>query len=185
MKLFRLHITRIYGFFLLILGIGLNVTNISDQEVHHAAFTSWLGSQLKNDDSEALKKLDNLTNDKSELEDVIRKASEVVTSYADDFNLPVGSDDNEPDADQVFHLLLTQWNQFQHSEAGMSKAVLVETVKPQTILPNDGKLHQSNAVQIQNSNSHSTSELNDESVDFSSSSYFISPLSGGIAIGAP
>jgi hypothetical protein len=184
MKLFRLHITRIYGFFLILIGIGLSIANITEQKAHHAAFTSWLGSHLKNDESEAHKKLDNLSNDQSELEEVIRKASEVVTSHADDFKLPV-SEDEEASEELVYQLLLTQWNQFQNTEAGMSKAVIVETVKPQTILPNDGKSSNSDGISLKIPTPN-TESIQAKTSDFSpNSSFLFSPLESGIAIGAP
>ncbi len=185
MKLFRLHITRTYGFLLLLIGIGLNISSISEQKVHHAAFTSWLGSHLKNDDSEAHKKLNTLSTDHSELEEVIRKASEVVTSHVDDFKLPVGSDENEPNADQVFHLLLSQWNQFQHTEAGMGKAVLIESVKVQTILPNDGKFVTADFSDQRKSVQESNLNIELNSDEIRSSSFLLSPLESGTAIGAP
>ena len=182
--MFRLHITRVYGFFLILLGIGLSIANISEQKAHHAAFTSWLGSHLKNDESEAHKKLDKLSNNQSELEEVIRKASEVVTSHADDFKLPVGSEDKTSE-ELVFHLLLTQWNQFQNTEAGMSKAVFIETVKPQTILPNDGKFSNSSGITLRNQTPKSDL-VQSKKIEFSpNSSYLFSPLESGIAIGAP
>lgn len=184
MKLFRLHITRIYGLFLILIGIGLSLANISEQKVHHSAFTAWLGSHLKNDDSEAHKKLDKLSNNQSELEDVIRKASEVVASHADDFKLPVGEND-EPSEELVFQLLLTQWNQFQNTEAGMSKAVIVETVKPHTILPNDGKFSNSDGVSIKRQTPKAESVRTKNSVFSPNSSHLFSPLESGIAIGAP
>ncbi len=184
MKLFRLHITRIYGLFLVLIGIGLSIANISEQKAHHSAFTAWLGSHLKNDDSEAHKKLDNLSNDQSELEDVIRKASEVVASHADDFKLPV-SDDEETSEELVFQLLLAQWNQFQNSEAGMSKAVIIDTVKTQTILPNDGKVSTSDGISLKKT-TPKTESVHGKNSEFSpNSSYLFSPLESGIAIGAP
>ncbi len=185
MKVFRSHITRIYGFVLLLLGIGLNVANISEQNVKHAAFTSWLGSHLKNSDSEAQEKLDHLSTVQSELEDVIRLASEVVTSHVEDFELPVNSSDDEPDSDQVYHLLLTQWNQFQHSEAGMGKAVLIEHAKPLTILPNDGKYSQNDGINLKTVTPNSELFHSSNAEVLLISSYFLSPNESGIAIGAP
>ena len=185
MKLFRLHITRIYGFFLLLIAIGLNIANITEQKAHHEAFTSWLGSQLKNDDSEARLKIDNLSTDQSELEVVIRKASEVVTSYADDFKLPVGTEDEIPNSEQVFHLLLTQWNQFRNTEAGMSKAVLVESAKAQTILPNDGKIVISSTTNQRKTELKNPSTYLVNAENSLNLSFFLSPLESGTAIGAP
>lgn len=183
MNLFRSHILRVYGFLLLLVGIAFNLADTSEQKVNHAAFTSWLGTHLKNDNSEAHQKLSDLSKNQSGLEETIRKASELVSTHADDFEFPVGTEDESPE--QVFHLLLKQWNHFQNSEAGMGKAVLVESVKPTTILPNDGKIVASSLSKTQISGSKTSSEFISNPETTLSSSYLLSPLKSGTAIGAP
>ena len=58
----------------------------------------------------------------------------MVVSHSDDFKFPVHEDEKN-NRELVFHLLLTQWTQIQHTEAGMSKAVFLETAKPTPCSP--------------------------------------------------
>lgn len=120
------------------IGITLHLAGDSEQQAHHAAFTSWLGSHLKNVDSEAHLALEKLSKDNAALDEVIRKASELVASHSDDFTLPLdAASDEQGESEDMYHLLLEQWNHFQNSEAGMGKAIFVEAAKSTTILPND------------------------------------------------
>ena len=184
MEIFRLHITRIYGLILILAGIGLSSINISKQKVNHEAFTSWLETHLKNDESEAQKKLNYLTKHQLGTEEIIRRASQVVVSHPDDFTLPVGENE-ETGQELVYHLLLTQWNQFQYTEAGMSKAVLVETAKPHTILPHNGKLNNLDAILAKKPIPNSYKAQFSNSLVTPNSSHLLSPHKSGTAIGAP
>ncbi len=184
MHRFRSHSIRVHSLVLLLTGLALNIASLTDQKVTHEAFTSWLGSHLQNDDSEAHKKLNILSNDKSGLDEVIRKASKVVASHADDFTLPV-SENEETNQELVYRLLLTQWNQFQHTEAGMSKAVLFETAKSHTILLNDGKFDHLDGNTLRKITSKKKFISLHQSEFPTNSDYFLSPLKSGIAINAP
>ena len=184
METFRLHITRIYGLILILAGIGLSSINISKEKVNHEAFTSWLETHLKNDKSEAQKKLDHLSKHPSGTEEIIRKASEVVVSHPNDFKFPV-EEEEKNNHELVFHLLLTQWIQIQHTEDGMSKAVLLETVKPHTILPHDGKFKNLNAISVKKPTSNSHKPQCSNSLVTPNTFHLLSPLKSGTAIGAP
>ena len=108
----------------------------------------------------------------------------MVVSHATDFEFPIG-EDQETSQELVFHLLLTQWNQIEHTEAGMKKAVLLETAKPHTILLNDVHLDYSNGV----SQKKPISKANNSQLTASgfslNASHLLSPLKSGTAIGAP
>ena len=184
MEIFRLHITRIYGLILILAGIGLSSINISKQKVNHEAFTSWLETHLKNDESEAQKKLDHLSKHPSDAEEIIRKASEVVVSHSDDFKFPV-HEDEKSNRELVFHLLLTQWTQIQHTEAGMSKAVFLEIAKPYSMLPNDGKFNNLDALSAKKPIPNLFKSHYSNSLVSPSSSHLLSPLKSVTAIGAP
>lgn len=184
METFRLHITRIYGLILILAGIGLSTINISKQKVNHEAFTSWLETHLKNDKSETQKKLDHLSKHQSGTEEIIHKASEVIVSHPDDFKFPV-EEEEKSNQELVFHLLLTQWIQIQHTEAGMNKVVLLETVKPHTILPHDGKFKNLDALSVKKPMSNSYKPQRSNSLVTPNTSHLLSPLKSGTAIGAP
>ena len=184
MNLFRSHIFRLYGFLWLLMGIVFNLATSSEQKVTHAVFKSWLKTHLKNDESEAQKKLNHLSKHQFGTEEIIRRASQVVASHPDDFTLPVGENE-ETSQELVYHLLLTQWNQFQYTEAGMSKAVLVETAKPHTILPHNGKFNNLDAILAKKPIPNSYKAQFSNSLVTPNSSHLLSPLKSGTAIGAP
>lgn len=186
MKIFRSHILRSYSFFVLMIGIALHLVGDSEQQAHHEAFTSWLGSHLKNSDSEAHQALENLSKDHSELDEVIRKASELVASHADDFSLPMDSStDENGESDGMYHLLLEQWNHFQNSEAGMGKAIFVESAKSTTILPNDGKFASFAGLSSIPPAAQHFFDGNTQDAQNITSSYLLRPMASGTAIGAP
>ena len=184
MKFFRSHIARLTGFFMLMMGMALHHTLPSDNESGQNGFTSWLGSHLKTQDDSVLDKIDELASGDHKLDDVIRKASEIVFTHSDDFELPV-SDDNDATEEDLYKLLLTEWNSFRNSGNGMGKAVLIEHLKPQTIIPTDGHLlgyaitKTTPAFDVYDEFVHYNLELSP------SESYILSPLKSGTAIGAP
>lgn len=186
MKIFRSHILRAYSFFVLMIGITLHLAGDSEQQAHHAAFTSWLGSHLKNVDSEAHLALEKLSKDNAALDEVIRKASELVASHSDDFTLPLdASSDEQGESEDMYHLLLEQWNHFQNSEAGMGKAIFVEAAKSTTILPNDGKFASMAGLSTLSTGAQVYPAENSQGAKEFSTSFLLRPLASGTAIGAP
>lgn len=159
------------------------VKPVSDN-AKHDAFTSWLKSNLKSSGNTAVvDELMKLSSSQEELESVIRRASHLVKTHADDFQLPV--DARSEDENKVFQILLQEWNAYQNSSSGMGKAVFIKQVKPNSALPVDGytlfarppATHQSSAIGL--------GEYNTELLASAYTHYQLSPLSGGIAIGAP
>lgn len=184
MKFFRSHIARLTGFFMLMIGMALHHTIPSENESGQNGFTSWLESHLKTQDNSVLNKIDELATGEEELDKVIRKASEIVYSHSDDFELPV-SDKNGTTEEDLYHFLLTEWNSFKNSGNGMGKAVLIEHFKPQTVLPNDGHLL-GYAITKTTPGFDVYNEFALYNIELSpSESYILSPLKSGTAIGAP
>ena len=185
MKMFRSHIARLSGFIMLTIGMVLHYAKPADSKTDHSAFTSWLGSHLKTQDHDVLDELESLSEEVGELETVIRKASELVFSHSDDFKLPVSEEGEESSKDEVYHLLLTQWNNYQSSGSGMGKAVFIQNIKPQTILPTDG--HFLSSVLTKQSMHYDVDEVSDlgDHELASGNAYILSPLKSGTAIGAP
>ena len=185
MKIFRSHIARISSFFILILGMVLHFTKPIEENAGKDAFAFWLESHLKTQNSAVIDQIEALTNDSEELETIIRKASELILSHSDDFELPVSKRDSDSSKEDLYQLLLTEWNSYQNSTSGMGTAVFIQNIKPQTILPSDSPFN-STAItkasqhfdvdQITDINSHELSRSN---------SHFLSPLKSGTAIGAP
>ncbi|GAB5409933.1 MAG: hypothetical protein BalsKO_22980 [Balneolaceae bacterium] len=166
------------------IGMALHFAKPIEDKAGQNAFAFWLESHLKTENDDVLSEIEALSNNSEELESIIRKASELVLSYSEDFELPASNDETSSEED-LYHLLFTEWNNYQNSASGMGKAVFVQNIKPQTILPTDGQFY-SSAVSTNLSHfdiDHSTG-LNSyalESID----SYILSPLKSGTAIGAP
>lgn len=185
MKIFRTHIARISSFFLLLIGMALHFAKPINNKTGQDAFTSWLGSHLKTQNDTVLHEIEALSENSSELETVIRRASELVYSHSEDFKLPVSENDEHSSEEDLYHLLLTEWNNYQTSGSGMGKAVFLQNIKPQTVLPSDGHYFSSalskNALtfdldHVTDLGSHELAAGNE---------YILSPLKSGTAIGAP
>lgn len=170
---------------MLTIGMVLHYAKPLDSKTDHSAFTSWLGSHLKTQDHDVLDELESLSEEDGELESIIRKASELVFSHSEDFKLPVSEGEDDSSEDQVYHLLLTQWNNYQNSGSGMGKAIFTQNIKPQTILPTDGH-HLSSVLtkQALHYDVDEVSDLGDHELT-SGNAYILSPLKSGTAIGAP
>lgn len=184
MKLFRSHIARLSGFFMLMLGMALHYAAPANEKSNQNAFTSWLGSHLKTQDDTVLSKIDALSEENLELEHLIREASKLVHTNSDDFELPV-SDDTESSEEALYHVILTEWNNYNNSSSGMGTAVLVKHLKPQTVLPSDSHFLASG---IQKNSSNFDLDLPFELYSQNSQiskSFILSPLKSGTAIGAP
>ena len=135
---------------------------IQEKETQNA-FTSWLDSQLLSDDADVRTELEELSNENDAFDSVIRKASKLVKAHSDDFKLPITEE--ESSEDQVYHLLLSQWNAFQNSGNGMSKAVFIEQGKSQVALPIDGKHSKTSGTNNEHSLSSSINVRQIESVN--------------------
>lgn len=185
MKFFRLHISRLTGVLLLTLGMVMHFAKPVEENTSHDAFTSWLSTHLKTQNHTVLDEIEALSTDSEELESVIRKASELVLSNTDDFELPISTNNESSSEEDLYHLLLTEWNIYQKSSSGMGKAVFIQNIKPQTILPTDTQFFSSAIAKnelhydVDHNTNCGTVELT------SATAYILSPLKSGTAIGAP
>lgn len=183
MKFFRSHIARLSGFIMLMVGIALHYAQPLDEKADHSLFTNWLESHLKTQDLDVIDKLDQLSTQNADLESVIREASELVTSHRDDFELPVSNEDSSEE--ENYQLLLKEWKNYQTSGNGMGKAVLNHTIKPQTILPNDGQLLKTALIKkAAPVEKPQLLELYTQELS-SGNSFTLSPFKSGSAINAP
>jgi hypothetical protein len=153
------------------------------EQANHDAFTSWLQSNLKTGNNASVSnQIKNLHSENDELESIIRQASALVKAHSDDFELPV--DAQSKDENEVFQLLLKEWNAYQ-SSSGMGKAVIVKQAKPHSVLPIDGLAFAGNNIQNQKTFSPLTLSGSAATPAAESFDFNIAPLSGGTAIGAP
>lgn len=184
MNFFRTHITRTFNVVLLLAGLVLYFMKPVSENGNHDAFTSWLQSNLKSgNNTSVLDQIKGLQAHEGELESVIRKASALVKANAEDFKLPV--DTASKDENEVFQVLLKEWKAFQYSSAGMGKAVLIKQAQPYSLLPIDGFTFGSKSIAQYQKPEPSEAGFPFEYFSVPAFNYQISPLSGGIAIGAP
>ena len=175
---------RFSGFIMLTLGIMLHHARPADSKTSHDAFANWLGSHLKSENDSVLDQIDALNKHDRELDEVIRDASELVYEHADDFKIP-GSDTDNSSEEDLYQLLITEWNNYRNSGNGMGKAVLIENLKPQTVLPTDGYAFTSIPART-HPDSDVTRDALPEAPEYTSTEqYTLSPLKSGTAIGAP
>lgn len=118
---------------LILLGLFAHFAEPIQENKVHTEFASWLNAKVKTENDSSVRQLiDELSYDKSELNEVIRKASDIVSNNSDDFELPVSDDDS------VLEVIIDQWNAYQNAAAGMGKAVITENVKSNAISQKDG-----------------------------------------------
>ncbi len=179
-KFFRTHIITTPGVLTLMLGFILHFAQPVQKSDRQNAFTSWLDGHLKSDDSNDVREqLRELGGEEEALEELIRKASEVVALHTEHFELPFSSSDK----DQVFDLLITEWNAYQNSSTGMSKAVMPETSKSSAVQLDGKTLSKATAASAPDCSASGLPVLN--SWDAMIPPNTLLPLQSGIAINAP
>lgn len=164
-------------------GTGLYLVRPVQAEASSNAFASWLKTVVKKGDTGNLRRqIYQLKESESSLNLLIRKASEMVSRYNDAFNLPLT--DNTPDSGQVYNLLIVEWNSYQTGN-GMGKAPVPKTVKSNLTPPADKFSHFYSPAVERTFYTGNYALTETGPVTPPSVSYKITPLSGGIAIGAP
>ena len=146
-------------------------------------FTNWLQSVTKKAHASDLEhKLATLKKSTVDLNRLIEEASRIVSKNNDDFNLPL---DPSSASERVHHILLVEWNQFQ---TGNSMAAIppVPTIKPFVTFQSPKAL--SGPVDLLAMPTDPVCQfingfLGEQSVFISS--FFKTPMVGGVAIGAP
>ncbi len=100
---------------------------VQDHKVH-SEFTSWLDAKVKSEENASLRLLiEDLADDETELNEVIRKASDIVSENSDDFELPFS------EGEDAYRVIIDQWNAYQNSAAGMGTAVITENIKSNAV----------------------------------------------------
>lgn len=180
----RFHITKLFLAGLIWSGIGLYLVRPVHGEDRPDEFTRWLETVVKKDtDSGSLQKqIYRLNDSEYTLNALIHEASEIVSRYNEDFNLPLKSHDS--DSDHVYAVLVLEWNSYQTGD-GMGKAPIPKTVRP-GLHPTTDKYAQGFGSKIKKtSESRCPIPTGTEPVRGRTVIHTVEPLSGGIAIGAP
>lgn len=184
MKFFRTHIARSFSVGLLLAGLVFYFMKPVSTPDQHEKFAFWLQSNLKaKSNTDVAKQIRSLSSNSGELETVVREASALVKAHADDFELPI--DQQSQDENEIFDLLISEWDAYQNSSNGMGKAVMVKQTHPQTVLPVDG-ISFGGKLATQATPNFSLLKYVLPAQKLSTvGSYFSIPLIGGTAINAP
>lgn len=184
MKFFRTHIVRSFNVGILLAGLLFYFMKPVSDNAEHNAFASWLQSNLKSDtNTNVADQIRGLSSADKKIESVIRQASALVKAHADEFKLPV--DTQSKDENEVFQLLLKEWNNYQNSSTGMGKAVIIKQAQPNSVLPVDGFSFGNKLLTSQYSAIFTDDGVTGEQIIATSHSFHTSPLTGGTAINAP
>ncbi|MEX0844137.1 MAG: hypothetical protein WD022_02605 [Balneolaceae bacterium] len=184
MKFFRTHITQSINVGFLLAGLVFYFMKPVSESTTHDAFAAWLQSNLKSESNAFVaQQIKSLHHQDDKLESIIRQASALVKAHADDFELPFNSESQNEN--EVFQVLLKEWNAFQNATSGMGKAVLIKQANPHSILPVDGMNFSGKSVTQIHTPMLNDSDQNIDPISAPFFNYYLSPLSGGIAIGAP
>lgn len=182
MNRFRTHIARFVVVLLICSGFALSLVQPTQAKHTTGAFADWLSTMTKAADGAELKQeLENLRHSNAHLEKVIAQASEIISKNNEEFSF---SYENSMASQQLYQMLLIEWNQFQTANA-MSSLPVQQIVK--SLVP--VKTDKSSAGNFWVSAEKGASNI----LSFSDRSVFpeaavaaaIVPMAGGIAIGAP
>lgn len=183
MKFFRTYLIRFAGTICLLSGMTSYFLNPADKNGQHDEFAIWLQSHLKTqNNSDVAEKISAFSFSDEQFEVILLKASKLVQSHLQDFELPHKKD--AADENEMMQLLLTEWNAFQDFSKGMGKAAIIKNAKPNSILPT-GTLAFSGKFSIHQPFFDLPVSSGFEYVESLPQNFKISPLIGGTAIGAP
>lgn len=184
MNFFRTHIIRSYSAALLLAGILIYFLKPAGVHETHDAFALWLQSNLKNNDNAGVvDEIRGLSSSQEGFESVVRQASVLVKAHAEDFELPVRNDSQ--DENEVYQLLIQEWNSYQNSSSGMAKAVIVKQAQTYSLIPSDGFSSNSKISGIHTTSEPKISVYENNPDTKPSFSYHLSPITSGTAINAP
>jgi hypothetical protein len=181
MKKLRGHTLKIWVILLVCSGLSMAAANPALASGSSNEFANWLQSLAKKTSApEVEQKLKSLKHQTGDLNRLIEQASQIVSSNNDDFNLPRGTA-----SDNIQHILLLEWNQFQSGNA-MAAIPSAETLKPNLAPQHQKTLFSDTGLPFMAAKKITLRLTlgNFFSFGFIKSLHII-PLISGIAIGAP
>ncbi len=182
MRFFRHHILQLTGICAMLGSVFLYFLIPIHANNEHEVFTNWLQSHLKSQEENSLRaKITELSSPDEEIESLIRKASVLVKQHTGHFELPLPGSENEED---VFRVLLFEWNSYQDLARGMGKSAIIENVKPNICFPTNGLVFSGKISSGLNSPLATSKEFNEKGFT-GPHNYTLIPLQSGTAIGAP
>lgn len=166
------------------LGISLGLLGFQSVKASPSAneFTFWLQSMAKSSEGVDLKeKLDELRSTTKQLDELITKASQIISRNEIDFRFPIA---NSTASHQIYQLLFFEWTQFQ-SDKSMAAVPVQKSVKPIASFKTDHPFAPSSATLIAHSSpcSHPPALLFRKMLCRKIAA--VEPMSWGSAINAP
>lgn len=182
MNRLRTHIIRLIVILLVCSGFGLSLAQPAQAKRSTSAFADWLSTMTKSANGADLEKeLNNLRQSGDHLDKVIEKASQLVSKNNDEFTFSYAE---SMASQQLYQLLLIEWNQFQTGNA-MSSIPTQQVAK--SLVP--VKTHESSLFGSVVPTRKSVNKIKHpgRKVISPGSTFLVSliPMVGGIAIGAP
>lgn len=184
----RSYITKIVLTAFVWLGMAMYLVRPVQAETATNSFASWLDTVVKKAESDAgnenlRQELYQLKKADESLNGLIQKASEIVTRHNEDFNLPLAP--SNANSEMVYDLLIWEWNSFQTGN-GMGKASVPTTIKSNFYPTLDKFVHSVNAAHTGQQGRYDVAFCSNVRIEsHPKQSFNITPLSGGVAIGAP
>ena len=182
MNKLRTHIVRVVVLVLIWVGFSLYMVQSAKAEYSSHAFARWFSTMLSTSNATELREqLNELRKSNDHLDEILKRASQIIRRNNKDFKFPFAKPEA---AGQVYQLLLFEWNQYQ-TENAMAGIPAQQTVK--SLLP----------IKVEKSASCGTvtaAITTPEVLQWIEASYpinnrevsfFVIPMSSGIAIGAP
>lgn len=127
MKILRSHITRLTVILLLGTSLGLFATQSVYANESPRDFALWLNSMASTSEAVDLEKeLTELENSSYQLDELIAKASKIVSNNNSEFQFPIAG---SAASDHIYQLLFFEWTQFQNDNA-MEAVPAHKSVKP-------------------------------------------------------
>lgn len=127
MSFFRRNIIRIAVVILLQIGMLVYILPASSRGRTYKPFAIWLRHYLNgNASGSARSKIMELSRQTGEAPQLIAKASQIISSNARDFTIPLRK--TQLSEQDIYHLLLVEWNLY-HQSSGMSNGVVIDHSK--------------------------------------------------------
>ena len=182
MKRLRTYITRLLVVLLLFSGFSLYVVQPAQGRQSPDAFTDWLSKMAKPAGAMDLQQeLENLRQSTEHLDKVIEKASRLVSENDNGFSFSFAE---STASQQLYQLLLIEWNQFQTGNAMSSVPVQQSAKSFAPVKMYESPLACSPGLPTVDTNIR-RGDVESTLNPASPASYFLIPMVGGIAIGAP
>ncbi|WP_138431533.1 hypothetical protein [Fodinibius saliphilus] len=182
MKRFRTHIVQFIIVLLICSGFSLSMVQPIQAKHTTSAFADWLSTMTTTGNGADLQQeLESLRQSGDHLDKVIEKASHIVSKNNEEFSF---SYDKSMASQQLYQMLLIEWNQFQTGDE-MSSIPVQQTVKSLYSVNTDKNPFNSTASTFSHKHNKLLQQVGQALVFKKCFSIVLIPMVDSIAIGAP